>query len=438
LVLFFGKDILIAITYLSLWQAKRRKEILWFKAPFLLPLTLFFCLAFIQVFNTWTPSVLYGFLGLKLYFYYVPLLYAGYALIGSTQDLERFLVYNVALGLLIASLGIIQSIVGLKFLNPATLAPELETLGNLTRYSPLTHEAVPQPTSVFVSAGRFASYIILLAILAFGAQAYFLLKRPRQAGYGLLGVGIAIVAAMQSGSRGAVIYVAISVLVLSAGCFWGTPWQWAQRRPVMRAVRRSFLVGAAGLFLMIQFFPRSIGATYAFYSETLSPASSASELRDRTWAYPMSNLLTALRHPRWLYGDGTGTASLGMQYVAKVLGQPPIDFWVENGWGTLILEMGILGPILWIVWTFSLLWFAWKTVRQLRESVYFPVALSILWYAFVLLVPLSYNGMAPYQNYVMNAYLWLLLGVLFRLPHLRNEQASLRLPHLSAAAAYAG
>ena len=108
LVLFFGKDILIAITYLSLWQAKRRQEIDWLKAPFLLPLTLFFCLAFIQVFNTWTPSVLYGFLGLKLYFYYVPLLYAGYALIGSTKDLERFLVYNVVLGLLIASLGIIQ------------------------------------------------------------------------------------------------------------------------------------------------------------------------------------------------------------------------------------------------------------------------------------------------------------------------------------------
>jgi hypothetical protein len=131
-----------------------------------------------------------------------------------------------------------------------------------------------------------------------------------------------------------------------------------------------------------------------------------------------------------------------MQYVAKLLGQPPIDFWVENGWGTLILEMGILGPILWIVWTFALLSSAWKAVRQLRQSVYFPVALSIFWYAFVLLVPLSYNGMAPYQNYIMNAYVWLLLGVLFRLPDLlRKENASMQsqqMPQLSTAAAYAG
>src|SRR2546423_9625506 len=80
LILFFGKDVLVAITYVSLWRAKRCDEISWFTPPFIVPLALFFSLAFIQVFNTWTPSVLYGFLGLKLYFYYVPLIYAGYAL----------------------------------------------------------------------------------------------------------------------------------------------------------------------------------------------------------------------------------------------------------------------------------------------------------------------------------------------------------------------
>jgi hypothetical protein len=442
LILFFGKDVLLAITYVSLWRAKRRGEVPWFRPPFILPLTLFFLLAFIQVFNTWTPSVLYGFLGLKLYFYYVPLLYAGYALIRGAKDLEQFLVYNLALGLLIASLGIIQSIVGLKFLNPTALAPELETLGNLTRYSPITHQAVPQPTSVFVSTGRFATYLILLVILAFGAQAYLLLTNRRRAAYGFFAVGIAVVAAAQSGSRGSVIYVTMSMLVLAAGFLWGAPSGWRRGRGLIKAVRRAFLVGVVGLFLMVQFFPRSIGASWAFYSETLSPTSSASELQNRTWAYPLSNLVTALQHPRWLYGDGTGTASLGMQYVAKLLGQPPIGFWVENGWGTLILEMGILGPILWISWTASLLYFAWKVVRQLRGTIYFPVALSIFWYAFVLLVPLSYSGMAPYQNYVMNAYLWLLTGVLFRLPHLLRDEHpapdSVSLAKFSADTAYAG
>ena len=442
LILFFGKDVLAAITYLSLWRAKRRGEVAWFRPPFVAPLALFFALAFVQVFNTWTPSILYGLLGIKLYFYYFPLIFAGYALIRNATDLEQLLNYNLALGLLIALLGIIQSIVGLKFLNPMVLAPELEVLGNLTRFSPITHQAVPQPTSVFVSTGRFASYIILVLILALGVNAYVLATRRRRAGYGFLAVGIAVVATVQSGSRGSLIYVAMSMLVLSAGFLWGAPWRWGQGRRVVKAMRGAFLVSAVGLFLMIQFFPSSIGASWAFYSETLSPISTASELQNRSWTYPMQNLMTALQHPRWLYGDGTGTASLGMQYVAKLLGQAPIGFWVENGWGTLILEMGILGPILWVIWTSSLLYFAWKIVRQLRGTIYFPVALSIWWYAFVLLVPLSYNGMAPYQNYVMNAYLWLLIGVLFRLPHLTADgeapRPPIQLTKLQNATAYAG
>jgi len=442
LMLFFGKDVLAAITYVSLWRAKRRGEVAWFTPPFMMPLALFFCLAFIQVFNTWTPSVLYGFLGLKLYFYYFPLIYAGYALIRNDTDLEQLLVYNIALGLLIGLVGIVQSLVGLRFLNPTVLAPEIQELGNLTRYSPLSHQAVPAPPSIFVSSGRFASYMILVAILALGTQAYLLLRHPRRGVSGFLGIGIAVVAAMQSGSRGSIIYVVMSVLVLSAGFLWGAPGNGGQGRRLLKAVRRAFLVGAVGLFVMIQFFPSAIGASWAFYSETLSPTSSVSELQYRTWDYPFNNLMVALQHPRWLYGDGTGTASLGMQYVAKLLGQAPIDFWVENGWGTLILEMGILGPILWIAWTSSLLYFSWKIVRQLRETIYFPVALSIFWYAFLLLVPFTYNGIAPYQNYVMNAYLWLLIGVLFRLPHLardpRRVSRAAEAPKLATAVAYAG
>jgi hypothetical protein len=89
-----------------------------------------------------------------------------------------------------------------------------------------------------------------------------------------------------------------------------------------------------------------------------------------------------------------------------------------------------------------LLYFSWKVVRQLRQTEYFPVALAIFWYAFVLLVPFSYNGMAPYQNYIMNAYLWLLIGVLFRLPHLLGDQRAVTqstlVPNLRTATAYAG
>ena len=42
----------------------------------------------------------------------------------------------------------------------------------------------------------------------------------------------------------------------------------------------------------------------------------------------------------------------------------------------------------------------------------------IFWYAFLLLLPFTFQGMQPYQDFILNAYLWLTLGILFRLPTL--------------------
>jgi hypothetical protein len=420
-MLFFGKDILAAITICSLLLAKQRRRIPWFRPRFLAPLALFFGLALIQVFNTGSPSLLYGLLGLKLYFFYIPLMYAGYALLQTSQDLERFLVYNIALGLVIAGLGIAQSILGLGFLNPSQLAPDLAELSSLSRESPLTHQWLAAPTSVFVSAGRFDYYVIFVVILALGAQAYLLLTRRRRAAWGFLGVGVAVVAAMQSGSRSSFLWGAMSILILSAGFLWGAPWRWGQGHRLMKAFRRAALVSAIGLFLMVMLFPEKIGATWAFYSETLSPTSSAGELGYRAVDYPLGNLEYAFQRERWPIGYGTGTASLGTQYVAQLLGQQSPGIWIENGWGVLLLEMGILGPVLWWIWTGTLLIAAWRIVRQLRQTLYFPVAFAFFWYIFLLLVPFSYLGMSPYQNYVLNAYCWILVGMLWRLPHLARS-----------------
>jgi len=84
----------------------------------------------------------------------------------------------------------------------------------------------------------------------------------------------------------------------------------------------------------------------------------------------------------------------------------------------MILEMGILAPFLWILWTAVLLFHSWMVVKQLRGTRFFPIAFAILLYAFLLLYPFTFAGLDAYQNYVSSAYLWLLLGILFRLPDL--------------------
>src|ERR1700733_13787223 len=52
MTVYFAKDFLVLIAYLSFYLAKRRREVDIFKFPFLVPLGVLFALAFVQIFNT--------------------------------------------------------------------------------------------------------------------------------------------------------------------------------------------------------------------------------------------------------------------------------------------------------------------------------------------------------------------------------------------------
>jgi hypothetical protein len=423
--LFFGKDILVAFVYISLFAAIRKKREKRFRAPFLLFLSFFFLLGLLQVFNPNSPHILYGLLGFKTYFYYVPLIYVGYALIRNDEDLRKFLVVNVALAGLIGSLGIAQAILGNSFLNPAILAPELQDLGNLEKFTPISSQIFSLPDSVFVSAGRYDFFLVLAFILAVGTGGYFLLSNFRGRNIVFPAIGIIAVATLLSGSRGAVMFVLMSTLALTAGFLWGAPWRQRQAHRMLKAIRRSVIFGTIAFALLLLMFPQEAGSRISYYTETLLPDSSAYELGNRSWEYPLQNLSDAFARPNWVLGNGIGTASLGGQYVAKLIGTPVLSLGVEEGYGVMIIEMGIVAPFLWILWTASLLYCSWGAVRSLRRTRTFPIAFAIFWFAFLLLYPMTYGGIAAYQNYTYNIYFWLLVGVLFRLPEMQATSPNL-------------
>ena len=422
--LFFGKDILLLFVYISLFNDVRHGRAKAFRPPFLFFLSLFFWLGVLQVFNQNSPSVLYGLLGVKTYFYYIPLMFVGYALVQTDEDLEKFLVVNVGLAGVIGALGVAQGILGNSFLNPAKLSPELQDLGDLSKASPLTGQVFNLPDSVFVSSGRFAAYLSVVFILAVGTAGYLILHTKRYRKLTFVTIGVLGVATLLSGSRTALVCVASSTLVLAAGFLWGAPWRWKQAHRLVKVIRRSFIVGALGLAAIFLIFPGEAGSRLAFYTETLSPESSTYAGTSRAWDYPIINLEDALRNSNWIIGNGIGTDSLGAQYVSRVIGSHPLLFGVEEGYGTMIAEMGILAPFLWLLWTAALVYYLWKIVRKLRETRLFPIGFACFWYAVMLLYPLTYITMAHYQNYVTNVYLWLCVGIIFALPGIAARPAA--------------
>lgn len=433
MIIYFAKDAIVGACYLSYYVARRRYQVEVFKIPFLVPLAIFFGFTMIQVFSTQSPSILYGLLGLKAYFYYAPLMLLGYAMIERPADLDRFLVVSLVAGSVIAGLGVVESVLGTSFLTPDDIAPELYQLTHVVRSSPITNSVAAETSSIFVSSGRFSFYLILLWILIVGASGYMLLSRRSGAKYGFLGMGVVTVAVVISGTRTPFVFVVASAVMMAAGFLWGAPWHWGHGHRLVKALRRTFIVGAIGVILMAEVFPVALGGRWNFLVETLSFSGEGSDLQNRGWDYPTDNVLAAFHTPCWLEGCGTGTNSLGLQYVARLLDRPFPSFGVESGYGGLIIEMGIGGLVLWVIWVAALLWSGWLIVKQLRQTVYFPIGFAIWWYAFVLLVLLMYLNMAAYQNFVNNAYLWVLIGVLFRLPKLAQMPQPVPIPrHLRA------
>src|SRR5207302_9729671 len=204
---------------------------------------------------------------------------------------RHFLAFNLVLGAVIGGLGIIQSIVGLDFLNPAELAPEISLLGRLVRQVPSTGVLVPLPGSVFVSSSRFAWYMLVMFLLGVGAVAYLLARRARGVGIAAAAVGAIAMAIVVSGSRGTFMYALGSAGVLAGAFTYGAGSR--LRGWVRLALALGLATGGVALVTALILYPETVGARWAFYYETIAPWSPESELAWRVWGYPIANLLGA-------------------------------------------------------------------------------------------------------------------------------------------------
>jgi hypothetical protein len=414
MIVYFVKDFVALALYFSFFMSRKATSTKFYRPPFLITFLVFFWYCVVQALNPASTSIFYGLMGLKLCFLYAPLLFVGYALVDSEKELRRFFFFNSVLILVVAGLGIAQSILGHTFLNPELMQDDIRGLSTLYRASPITGLLAYRPNSVFVSAGRFQDFLVVSWILALGFGGFLLMRKQSGRLLGFTTVGILAAAALLTASRGVFLWTIANAMVMAPAVMWGASWSGKQRIKVMRAIQRAAVFVAIALTLLVGVFPEAVGSRLAIYTETLSPYSTSSELGSRTWSYPLKNFAAAFDYPRWPYGYGIGTASLGGQYVTRIMHAPPMNVAVENGYGQLVLELGIVGLLLWIVLAFAITRSAWQAVKNLKGTVWFPLGFAIFWNTFLLVFPTSFYSFVAYQDFVINSYFWLMLGILFR------------------------
>jgi hypothetical protein len=414
MILYFAKDFLALALYCSFFIALRSNLRKLYRPSFLVSFLIFFWFCVIQAFNPASTSIFYGLMGLKLCFLYAPLLFVGHALVDSEKDLRRFFLFNSVLILVVAGFGLAQSILGHTFLNPEVIQEDIRGLSTLYRASPITGLVAYRPTSFFVSAGRFQNFLVLSWVLTLGFGGFLLMRKQTGRMLGFATLAMVAAASLMAASRGTVLWTLATATVVAPAVIWGSSWAWEQRIRAMRAIRRAAVFVVISFAILLGIFPNEVGSRVAIYTESLSPYSPKSELVSRSGDYALQNFVAAFDYPRWPYGYGIGTSSLGGQYVTRLMHAPPMNIGVENGYGQLVIELGIVGLILWILLAYAITRSAWRAAKKLKGTVWFPIGFTIFLYAFLLLLPMSFYGFIAYQDFVMNAYLWLMLGILFR------------------------
>src|SRR6266403_1125291 len=237
MAIYFAKDFLALVVFISFLAAARRKEVAFFRPPFLGPVLIFVWFGLLQVFNPGSTSIWYGLMGFKMFFYYLPLVFLGYALINSEAQLRRFFTVNMFLAIIIISLGITQSILGHSFLNPAIQAEELRELSTLYRVSS-TGALAYRPNSVFVSAGRYLNFTLVAWLLALGMSGYLLLRHKRGRVLAFIAIAVTATGAFLTTSRGVFMWGIINTLVTSVAFIWGAPWRHGAALGVFRGILR--------------------------------------------------------------------------------------------------------------------------------------------------------------------------------------------------------
>lgn len=391
------------------------------KLPFVLPekikstlnitllfsfMTLFFANGLQQLMGGGTPF-LQGLLGLKVFLGYVPLVFCGYYLIRTKEDLLRLSRLHTILAILCCVLGIIQywlldtgkcqgtrGFVG-EDLFKATLDARC-FIGGSVVFSP--EVGMIRLPGTFVSPWHWAWFLIANAFLTFTTAFSETSLIWRLIGMG--GMGLVFINAVISGQRIALVLVPVVTVILLV--LTGQVANLKRFIPIAIALGLALFVAAASNPALVQervdsFVSRwNAAPPYAFIQHQVE------------WA---------INQQRGIFGRGLGKATNSTRIFGKTV-------LVETYYPKILYEMGFLGTLAYIGFLSSLTKLTFKTYRSVKEKNIRSFGASF--WVFVLVITLN-TYWYPLDTDPVCVYYWLLAGVIFRLPEIDKVEQERRL-----------
>lgn len=387
---YFIKDFVVLVAYLKFYSLGRHRAVsLKSDATMQFLILLSSVLCVFQILNPHLGSFIVGIFGARNYLFYIPLMYLAAHLFKTQQELYDFLKWYLMLAIPVGLLGFKQ-----HFSPP-------DSFWNLYAWGEEASAAtfgmnVARVTGTFSYMSGYGTYLQFCASVALP-----LLTSKQSALWKVALISallMIVVNTFMTGSRGPV--VAFVLLLFGFLLF--------NKQAFMLKILQKLTIPAIVIFVVIYFFFRP---QLELFSERYH------ELEGEMKGRITESYLTPFNFFGYvdLLGYGAGATHQASGIIRSVFNLPsgtaiPVPY--ESEMGRVMLELGLVGFIVWYLLRIQIIVALWRTYIRLKQSFLRQLALT----AFLIHV-ISISGTMVFQVTFM-VYYWFLAGFIFLLPRL--------------------
>jgi hypothetical protein len=363
-------------------------------------------LVLVQALNPSIPKPLVALIGIKVWLFYLPLLWLGYHFTGSRATVQRLLMAMVAVAMIPCVIGIAEAVLvqthGREFVyglyGPASEAATQGYAG----FGFANGGSLLRLPSIFQFVGQY--WLFCTATIAIGYAAWRGNRDNRAlAVLGPLAIAIAVLASMTTGLRAAFIFSPFLLLLIA-------------------------LLEGASIGRMFAYASGSVAAVLSALLILGVPAGPLAELIGTHTAFIFDffgdGFGYAVDHA--LLGLGTGVDSNGISHAFGSESHAVIyatvgDVWWESWYLKAFLELGLIGLLVLLALLFSLLRRSLSAHRQISDpelrSMSAAFVALFIWNV-IYALKTAYVDLDP-----MAIYIWFFLGMQWRLVTMQREGA---------------
>jgi hypothetical protein len=401
-LIYFGKDIILFGAYIGAFLDGKRSRVSDYRSlsVFLIAAS---AIVFLASINPNQGSILGGGFGLKVYLWYLPLMWLIPSVFNTKEELVRFLRVLLLCMLPIGILGVFQFRAGPdSILNK--YAQEASDSSNIAQFGD-SEQIKARITGTFSYIAGYTTYLILCFSFIWPFLLSTIQKKYRALDFGIF--FLILLNMFMTGARATIVFDAIflSLLLIAVG-----------NELRARVVKICFSLVLVGSVVFIS--NSTVGDAYKIFSNRAQNADSLVERMG--WGLRPFTVMSQTG----FFGAGAGVTHPARGPLQNALHIPPpvveppgMDFEPDQ----VLAELGCIGFLIWYAMRVALIIALWNTCQLLKDP--FLKVLAFGGFAF----HLGHIYLSMVINHTAGIYYWFIAGFIYLLPKLEALASKSRL-----------